>query len=142
MSAEPLRLFVYGSFLKGERDHALLAGATLEGEAQTAAEFSLFDLGVYPALVRGGEQPIVGETYLVLPSVRFHLDVRKECPLLFQREAIRLSDGSSADAYVMRWDQVRGRRKIWNGDWRRRFEPRPRASADSPFARWAKGRFR
>ena len=52
------------------------------------------------------------------------LDVLKECPILFQRHSIELLTGQHAEAYVMRDEQVRGRRRLHTGDWKKRFSPR------------------
>jgi gamma-glutamylcyclotransferase (GGCT)/AIG2-like uncharacterized protein YtfP len=126
-----IRLFVYGSLLQGEREHDLLAGAEFLGVARTAPEYTLVDLGPYPALVEKGRISIVGELYLVDRKRRFSIDVKKECPVLFQRIEVRLDDDSRAETYAMRDEQVRGKRRLGDGDWRRRFVPRPR-SASTP----------
>lgn len=124
--AERVRLFVYGLLLTGEREHTLLAGSTLLGAARTKAEYYLVDLGVYPALVPGGQVSVVGELYLVSKATRFELDVKRQCPVLFQRIKVALEDGSEAEAYAMREEQVRGKRRLKQGDWRGRFSPQPR----------------
>lgn len=135
------RLFVYGSLLAGERDHGVLAGAELVGPARTEAAYSLVDLRVYPALVDEGSTAVVGELYLVDAQVRRRADVCKECPVLFERKTVRLEGGEEAEAYFMDRTKVGGKRRIWNGDWRKRFAPKPRESAAGPFVTWAKGRF-
>ena len=140
MSDEVL-LFVYGSLLPGERDHELMAGATLIGPARTSAGYKLVDLGVYPALLVGGDVSVVGELYRIDKKRRFSIDVRKECPVLFHRTSVTLEDGTVAEAYAMNEDQVRGKRRIAGGDWRRRFEPRPRVDQAGAFTRWARKRF-
>ncbi|NLE85801.1 MAG: gamma-glutamylcyclotransferase [Myxococcales bacterium] len=134
------RLFVYGSLLSGEADHALLEGAEFVGPARTAAAYHLVDLRVYPALVEEGDTEVVGELYLVDSKTRMHTDVRKECPILFERRPVCLANGEEADAYLMSPRKVGGKRRIWNGDWKNRFATKPRESA-SPFAAWARSRF-
>ena len=121
-----VRLFVYGMFLPGERGKELLSGSPLVGPATTRASYTLMDLGVYPALIAGGSTSVTGELYLVSRATRYQLDVKSECPVLFQRTLVDLTDGSQAEAYVMREDQVRGRRRVQHGDWRGRFAPKPR----------------
>lgn len=142
MSKSPLRLFVYGSLMKGERDHGLVAAAEFTGIAKTAPAYKLVDLGQYPAMIGGGELAVEGELYLIDAKQRFAIDVKHEVPVLFQRVVIVLDDGTSAETYVMREDQVRGRRRLFYGDWRKRFTPRPRADHASAFVRAAKGRFK
>lgn len=61
MGAEPL-LFVYGTLMRGFPLHALLAGrADYLGEGDVAG--LLFDLGSYPAAVRGAGHRVRGELY-------------------------------------------------------------------------------
>lgn len=122
-----IRLFVYGSLLRGEREHALLDQALFVGAARTAPVYTLVDLGPYPALIENGRVSVVGELYLVDKKQRFSIDVKMECPVLFQRIEIRLDDGATAETYAMRDEQVRGKRRLGRGDWRRRFEPKGRS---------------
>lgn len=126
------RLFVYGSLLSGESDHGLLAGAELLGPARTEPIYSLVDLRVYPALIAEGSWEVVGELYLVDGKTRMHTDVCKQCPILFERAPVRLVGGEVAEAYFMSVDKVRGRRRIWNGDWKNRLAARPREGRGRP----------
>jgi gamma-glutamylcyclotransferase (GGCT)/AIG2-like uncharacterized protein YtfP len=139
--SDDVRLFVYGSLLPGERDHELMAGATLIGAARTQTGYKLIDLGVYPALLVGGDGSVAGELYRIDKKQRFAIDVRKECPVLFHRTTVTLEDGSAAEVYAMRDDQVRGKRRIAGGDWKRRFEPRVRPDQAGALTRWARKRF-
>lgn len=132
---------MYGLLLQGEREHDLLAGAELLGPATTAARYTLADLGVYPALLERGTIAIVGELYRIDRKQRFAIDVKKEVPILFQRIVVELADGTSAEAYAMKDEQVRGKRRLAGGDWRGRFAPRPRPDTAGPFVRAARARF-
>ena len=114
-------LFAYGSLLEGEVDHGLLAGAECLGPARTPPEYYLVELQGFPALIPGGLLSVVGELYRVDRKVLLAIDVRKEVPRLFVREAITLSDGQLVQAYTMRPNQAPGRRRLRHGDWRRRF---------------------
>jgi gamma-glutamylcyclotransferase (GGCT)/AIG2-like uncharacterized protein YtfP len=111
----------------------LLQGSTLLGAVRTKPAYYLVDLQVYPALVPGGQVSVVGELYLVTKAVRFELDVKRQCPVLFQRIRVTLEDGSEAEAYAMREEQVRGKRRLKQGDWRGRFSPQPRPLSRSEF---------
>lgn len=139
--SDEILLFAYGSLLPGERDHELLANAVHVGAARTQPAFKLVDLGVYPALVGGGNVAVVGELYRIDKKQRFAIDVRKECPVLFHRVVVTLDDGRAAESYAMHEEQVRGKRRIANGDWKRRFEPRPRVDQAGALTRWARKRF-
>lgn len=123
---DPLRLFVYDSLLAGERDHALLDGATFLAAMRTAPRYTLVELGPYGALILGGATSVAGELYAVDRQLRFRLDLKKQCPALFQRVSIALADGTDAESYAMTDEQVRGKRRIKSGSWRERFAPRPR----------------
>lgn len=140
-SAPACRLFVYGLLLRGEREHSLLEGAPLLGEARTIPEHTLVDLDVYPVLLVGGQVAVLGEVYDVSPHLRFKLDVHHQCPALFRRVTIQLADGSSAETYVMDDDKVRGKRRIRGGSWRGRFEVRRSSVPPGPMTEYAKKRF-
>jgi gamma-glutamylaminecyclotransferase len=139
MTAGARTLFVYGTLLSGEREHARLSGAERIGEARTEPIFQLVDLGPYPAMVLGGTTAVAGELYRVDASTLRELDVFEEVPVLFQRLRVRLDSGELADTYVMEPDQTRGKRRIAHGDWRKRLAPELRPH-DGPWARWARGR--
>lgn len=135
---DPVRLFVYGTFLSGERDHALVRGAKPDGVSRTDNAYTLVDLGPYAALIERGTVAVTGELYVMDRKLRFELDVARQCPILFQRILVRLEDGSMAEAYAMREEQVRGKRRLAHGDWRKRFAPRAvpeHARAPAPFRR-------
>ena len=126
---DTLLLFAYGSLRKGERDHDALGGSACLGVARSAVGYRLVDLGVYAAMIESGHQNVVGELYEISRETRRRLDVMKEVGVLFQRVRIPLEDGRSAEAYVMREEQVRGRRRLRTGDWKQRF-------ASSPAPHW------
>jgi gamma-glutamylcyclotransferase (GGCT)/AIG2-like uncharacterized protein YtfP len=131
--------FVYGTLLEGEKDHALIEGRMRLGARATEPAFHLVDLGPWAALVVGGSTSVAGELYLVDQRTLVEIDVIRQVPVLFKRARIRLSDGSEAESYVMEPDQVRGRRRLHHGDWRKRFTGHV-APFDSPFAQWARSR--
>lgn len=136
-----LRLFVYGLLLKGEREHPLLEGAQLLEEARTAPEHMLVDLEVYPVLLVGGQVSVLGELYGVSRHLRFKLDVHHQCPVLFRRITVQLADGTQAETYAMDEEKVRGKRRLKNGSWRGRFEPRKSTVPPGPMTEYARKRF-
>jgi gamma-glutamylaminecyclotransferase len=136
-----VRLFVYGLMLQGEREHGLLEGAPLLGQAVTTPEHTLVDLDFYPALLVGGHVAIQGELYAVSRHLRFKLDVHHQCPALFRRVSVRLADGTQAETYAMDDEKVRGKRRLRGGSWRGRFEPRRSTLPPGPMTQYAKKRF-
>jgi gamma-glutamylcyclotransferase (GGCT)/AIG2-like uncharacterized protein YtfP len=140
--AEPeVRLFVYGLLLQGEREHPLLEGAPLLGQVQTVPEHTLVDLSFYPVLLVGGQVAVAGELYGVSRHLRFKLDVHHQCPVLFRRVTVKLSDGSEAETYVMDEEKVRGKRRLRGGSWRGRFEPRRSSVPPGPMTEYVRKRF-
>ena len=115
----PLRVFVYGTLLPGQRNHHYLARCERVETARTSPEFELVDMGTYPALVAGGTQSVPGEVYLVDADALRWLDRLEECPELYVREALSLVEAPPAEAYLLPGDRVpAGAARIPDGDWR------------------------
>lgn len=141
MSATEYLLFVYGTLMSGEPEHARLAGARLVGPAVTEAAFDLVDLGVEPALVPGGTTAVRGELYALTPAQLAPVDVHHGHPLRYRRAALRLDDGRIVEGHQLAPDQTRGRRRIRGGDWKARLAPKG-AGDDSTWSRFARERGR
>ena len=139
MTPAPIRLFVYGTLLAGERDHALLRDSEPLGPAVTRPLYSLFEAGVYAAMVSGGSTAVRGELYLVTLETLLAIDVAREVPLLFQRARVGLDDATEAEAYVMSQERVRGQRRLRRGDWLKRFRPNVERQP-SAWSGWARAR--
>lgn len=134
------RLFAYGTFMKGEREHELIAGSVSVGPARTAKGFTLVESRALAGLVEGGDGQVVGELYELEYEMLRACDKRRDHPVLFERKEIALEDGSLAHSYVLRQDQARGLRRIRGGDWRQRFSvPKPEGGA---LVEWARNRHR
>lgn len=115
------RLFAYGNFREGEADHQLLAGAEKLGQVSTKTGYTLIELGPLAGMIEGGLGAVVGELYSVDYPTLSACDKKRDHPRLFRRTTVVLADGSDAHAYLLDPDQVRGRRRVRGGDWRRRF---------------------
>ena len=124
--SKDLRLFVYGTMLAGEREHALLAGALFVGPARTRPRYTLVEVPPYAAILQEGTVSVIGELYLLDKRQRYTIDVQRQYPVLLHRIIVGLDDGSEAEAYAMREDQVRGKRRIKHGSFRDRFSAVPR----------------
>ncbi len=110
------RVFVYGTLLRGEVNHHRLAGAELLGACRTEPCFTLFHLGAYPGLGRGGRTAIAGEVYRVDGAGLRYLDRLEDYPRLYDRTLIPTPFGR-AWVYLYRGD-LSGRSVIQGGDWR------------------------
>ena len=113
------RLFVYGSLMQGEPNHAMLGGGRFIASVMTAACYMLVDLGEYPALLDAGATAVHGELYDVDMPTRQMLDAFEEHPMLYRRSAVRLADGSRAEAYFYVTPPA-DPQIISSGDWRKR----------------------
>lgn len=122
-SEQATRVFVYGTLLRGETNHGLLAGARCAGAARTLEAFAMFDLGGHPCIVRGAgaddAEPVAGEVYEVDAATLARLDLLEDHPRWYRREPVRLSDGTLAHAYLLA-QEVGAAPRVRGGDWRRR----------------------
>jgi gamma-glutamylcyclotransferase (GGCT)/AIG2-like uncharacterized protein YtfP len=114
-----VRLFVYGTLMRGEAyHHRLMEQRPFLGKAKTEAAFELVDLGEYPGLVAGGATAVVGELFEMDAATLKVVDQLEGHPHLYQRTEIRLEDGSMALAYLLP-AAARGRYPVIpGGDWR------------------------
>lgn len=58
-----MRFAVYGSLKKGYHNHPVIQGANYLGTDSTKPEYSLYSLGSYPAVTKGGSTSIHLEVY-------------------------------------------------------------------------------
>lgn len=113
-------VFVYGTLLRGEPNHRLLAHARFVGEAVTEPGFELADLGAFPAMSAAGGGAVAGEVYAVDAATLAALDRLEGHPRFYRRSWIRLATGAHVEAYLLEREQVRGRPRILSGNWRNR----------------------
>lgn len=133
-------LFVYGTFLPGEADHEVIDGATHVGPAKTRIGYTLVEVNALACMIEGGEGAVVGELYEVEYDVLAACDQKRDHPRLYHRVEVELEDGTKAHTFLMHPNQVRGKRRVKDGDWRGRFKgERPTAGN---FVNWAKSRYR
>jgi len=117
-SAESQRVFVYGTLMRGEPMHGLLGEAALVAQIRTAPTYTLVLLGAYPAMLRSGSTPIVGELYLIGRSAIPTLDDYEGDQ--YERATVELEDGTVAIAWFGREKVGTGFHPIPSGDWRAR----------------------
>ncbi len=110
-------VFVYGTLLKGEANHRLLAGARFIAEAATHAEYDLVDLGPYPAMTPGGATSVRGEVYAIDAVALERLDLLESHPDFYRRVEITLNDGSRVFTYIMDPHKVVDYPRLESGRW-------------------------
>ena len=115
-------IFVYGSLMKGESNYSFLSDRSSEyvKKAVTKRGFTLYDLGDFPGMVRGGTGSVIGEIHKVSAFTRKRLDQLEGHPQLYRRHIIKLQCGTRVEAYILGEGFVRGRPIIESGDWRDR----------------------
>lgn len=114
-------VFVYGTLLRGESNHAVwLSGAHFVDDDRTASCFTLYSFGEYPALVHGGRQSVLGEVYEVSDAQLARLDELEEFPGYYERDRVVLESGREAWVYTLGEDLLEGATVIISGSWRSR----------------------
>lgn len=111
-------VFVYGTLLKGEGNHRVLRGGTFVRAARTRPDLSMFTLGAFPGVSRGGTTAIEGELYVVDDAVLARLDALEGHPRFYCREEITLDDGQVVSAYLLPREPYADREPIASGSWR------------------------
>jgi gamma-glutamylaminecyclotransferase len=116
-----MKVFVYGTLMRGEPAHALLGDARFLGAARTEPRYALVLLDGYPGLVEGGDTAVAGELYELADDEALlrELDCYEDAPELYARELRRFGE-HEAWVYLLRPEHAAGRPPIASGDWRRR----------------------
>ncbi|KAB7623625.1 gamma-glutamylcyclotransferase [Alkalilimnicola sp. S0819] len=89
------RVFVYGSLRRGEYNHSVLGDSPLLGPCRSAPGYQLYDLGPYPAVVRGGQGRVLGEVYAVDRTVFAALDRLEGYPEFYDRQLMATPYGEA-----------------------------------------------
>jgi gamma-glutamylcyclotransferase (GGCT)/AIG2-like uncharacterized protein YtfP len=118
MMNERVRLFVYGTLMRGEANAEALTGSTYIGAAATVAAYRLVALAGYPALLPGGDTSVKGELYLVDPQLLAAMDELEDCPSLFKRSEVELAGGGTAQVYLAADPSCASAPTIPGGDWK------------------------
>jgi gamma-glutamylcyclotransferase (GGCT)/AIG2-like uncharacterized protein YtfP len=121
-----IRVFTYGSLLRGFGNHRLLEtnGAEFVGVNATAEHaFRMYDYcnGGFPAVCRTDRdgESIVGECYRVNAATLARLDALEGHPDFYRREPVRMADGSIAWTYLIDAERLEGRGlpRVLGGSW-------------------------
>ena len=108
------KVFVYGSLLRGESNHRVLGGSKMVGIG-LLPDAVMYDLGSYPAVVRG-EGCVVGEVYEVTTDVLRALDRLEGHPHFYRRTECVLDDGEAVETYL--FTRRPGGGVVSGGSWR------------------------
>lgn len=116
--ADLVELFVYGTLLRGERNHGYLDGCAFLGETATASGFALVDLGGHPGMIKAASGCVAGELYRVGGEALRAIDQLEQHPEVYWRTEVRLADRRVVQTYLLRPELARGHSAVPGGDWR------------------------
>ncbi|GCD10902.1 gamma-glutamylcyclotransferase family protein [Clostridium tagluense] len=97
-----IRLFVYGTLMKGNSHHdEFLSGARFAGHF-IADGFQLYDFGNYPLIIQNEIDKVRGEMYIVDSNILDKIDISEVKGNLFSRKLIRVINDNDdvQEAYV------------------------------------------
>ncbi|MCB2298529.1 gamma-glutamylcyclotransferase [Clostridium tagluense] len=97
-----IRLFVYGTLMKGNSHHdEFLSGARFAGHF-IADGFQLYDFGNYPLIIQNEIDKVRGEMYIVDSNILDKIDISEAKGNLFSRKLIRVINDNDEvqEAYV------------------------------------------
>lgn len=92
------KVFVYGTLKRGNRVRGMdsMGNAKFLGVAFTTdAEYSLYDLGSFPAVSRNGENRISGEVWEVDDHMMDTLDIIEGYPEFYNRSEVQTTEGKA-----------------------------------------------
>jgi len=117
MSKNNIKVFVYGSLKQGFGNHNYhLDNSDFLGKSETLPQYSLFSLGAYPGVIKGGITAVQGELYGVNAEGLQRLDRLEGHPNYYHREKIETSEGE-AWIYLLPEDQYKDYKVIEDGNW-------------------------
>ena len=114
-----VKLFVYGTLMKGESNHLWLDNALFLGDDERE-NAQLFDLGAYPMML-SGKGIVRGELYHVPLKTVLLLDELEGHPNYFHRDWLMLKSGTEALVYQGKKEIALEYTLIPSGQWRERF---------------------
>jgi gamma-glutamylaminecyclotransferase len=115
-----MKVFVYGTLMKGEGNHSLLDNKFSEyiGPAITKRGYTLYNLGSFPGVIEKGTSAVLGEVYEVCAFTLSRLDYLEGHPHFYKRKKVVLRDGSTVQMYFLKEEDVVGCPVIKSGDWK------------------------
>lgn len=118
-----MRLFIYGSLMRGESAHHLLGPARPLGPARTAPGHRLVLCQGFPGLVADATcaDGVEGELYFLNDSKALSaLDDYEDAPVLYARAPVALADGTQAIAWWLNAPARDAAKPLGVSDWRQR----------------------
>ena len=111
------KVFVYGSLRKGFGLSPVLSSSDYIETVKTKPKYTMYSLGAFPCIVKGGKTAIVGEIYSVSEEVERRLDMIEGVPQLYQKGKVEIDGYDNVIAYFMKKNKVNTLNVIETGDW-------------------------
>lgn len=112
-----MKVFVYGSLRKGLNNHDVLGDSKFVGACRLSGGFTMYDLGPFPALLKGGDYKPYGEVYSVDDATLKRLDILEGVPHFYNRKKFSTKYGTAWVYYMTDESQVKGDPIVQSGDW-------------------------
>jgi len=109
-------VFVYGSLRKGMGNHSVMGDSLMVGTWTTPPEYHLADLGYYPAVLKGGNTPIVGELYAVSQAIWEDIEGLEGYPVYYDRTELTTPHGQAV-MYYLPFERHEDHNLVESGDW-------------------------
>ncbi len=110
-------VFVYGSLRRGFGLSPVLSSSEFVADVRTKPKYTMYSVGAFPCITKGGNTGIVGEIYKVdLPTLR-RLDMIEGVPQLYKKSMIEVDGYDDVIAYFFTDEKAEGLKIIENGDW-------------------------
>ena len=115
-----VKLFVYGSLMTDMSNNYILGESTLlKKEVNTRGEYTMINMGAFPAIIKEGSRKIKGEVYDIDQKTLKRVDFLEGHPYFYKRQQIELENGEEVVAYLLN-DELENHEKdiVKTGDWR------------------------
>ena len=110
-------VLVYGSLKKGYYNSYLLEGSLQIGVHVTEPEYTMYDLGAYPAITNTGGTAIHGELYEVDDGVFKRLDTLEGYPSFYNRKEVDTPYGKAWVYFIEDTSRFNEDRIVDSGVW-------------------------
>jgi len=116
------KVAVYGSLRRGAGNSSLLKSARYVGKTVLPPHYTMYSLGPFPGVVKGGHTPIIVEIYEVEDHILARLDTLegyggKDYDNFYNRECINTNYGYCYIYLINRRYRNRDYPKVITGDW-------------------------
>ena len=113
----PVKVFVYGTLMKGRGNHYLLDGRIFIGQGSLQG-YGMYQVRSYPGIVPEPGGSILGEVYGIDPDTMKRLDRLEGEGYLYKRVAEKVTvDGAVHEAFVYVWlGSIEGCKKVSLGE--------------------------